>query len=421
MYVLYFCFLGTAVAISNQAPSTVDSVTVYPVVFEDREDSQRKVVAFEHEHLLELKRASVLAPRLLLRDYAADGTSEKYVDGAYYERHLYENAAHEAALLLKPQGRGHYHIAGLINSTHFIEPLRNHKDFMGRTLHVMSRIPAWKEDAYYKMIKVKPSTNANAPLPEARTKPGGLVVEVAIISDYLHTLKLRQQSLKGLEYIMTYMYKVSLELQQLEPPLRIAVVGYQTTSKTHAEYVSLLQSGVLDADDTVTKLRQYAPKGDSTRKSDLVILITGAKLRDLSARPGAPEMLGIAPLEGICSQYSVAVVKDLAGRYSGVHSTVHEMGHSLGSYHDGEGTSAKCPARDGYIMSPTSHGTHSSEFSQCSKTAITKYITSGDTQCLRYASATHALGFFPRAIVTSLREHVSQVRKVNSAERENTP
>ncbi|XP_037579729.1 uncharacterized protein LOC119462454 [Dermacentor silvarum] len=146
---------------------------------------------------------------------------------------------------------------------------------MGRTLHVLSRIPAWKEDEYYKMIKVKSRTNANAPVPEPRTKPSGLVVEVAIISDYFHTLKLREQSLEGLDYLMTYMYKVSLELQQLEPPLRIAVVGYQTTSKTHAEYVSLLQSGVLDADDTVTKLRQYAPKGDSTRKSDLVILITG--------------------------------------------------------------------------------------------------------------------------------------------------
>ncbi|XP_054922291.1 uncharacterized protein [Dermacentor andersoni] len=335
MLLLYFCFCRIAVAISNQAQSTVNSVTVYPVVYEDREDNQKKVVAFEREQSLALKRASVLAPRLLLQDYPGDGTGGKYVNGAYYERHLYENAAHEAALLVKPQGRGRYHIAGLINSTHFIEPLRNHMDFMGRTPHLLSRIPASTEDAFYKMIKVKSRTNGNVSLPEARAEPVGLVVEVAIISDYSHTLGLRRKLIKGLEYIMPYMYKVSLQLQQLTPPVRIALVGYQNTSKPNAEYVSLLPTGALNADDTVTKLRKYAPTSASTRQSDLVILITGAGLFDLSAPAGAPEVLGIAPFEGICSQYSVAVVKDLAGTYSGVHSTVHEMGHSSVSSHEG--------------------------------------------------------------------------------------
>ncbi|XP_075550438.1 venom metalloproteinase BumaMPs1-like isoform X2 [Dermacentor variabilis] len=420
MLLLCFCFCKIAVAISIKTGSTVDSVTVYPVVYEDREYNQRKVVAFEHEQPLELRRASVLAPTLLLRDYTGDGTGGKYVNGAYYERHLYESAAHEASLLVKPQGRGHYHIAGLINSTHFIEPLRNHIDFMGRTPHLISRIPTSTEDAFYKMIKVKSRTNGNVSLP-ARTEPVGLVVEVAIISDYSHTRRLRKKSIKGLEYIMTYMYKVSLQLQQLKPPVRIALVGYQSTRKAKAEYVSLLETGALNADDTVTKLRNYAPKSDSTRQSDLVILITGAGLFDLSAPAGAPEMLGIAPLEGICSQYSVAVVKDWAGTYSGVHSTVHEMGHSLGSYHDGEGTSVKCPAREGYIMSPQSHGAHRDEFSRCSQKAINKYIWSGGATCLEYAAATSALGIFPRAIVTSLDAHLPEDRKVNISTRMNTP
>ncbi|XP_065297591.1 venom metalloproteinase BumaMPs1-like [Dermacentor albipictus] len=421
MLLLYFCFCRIAVAISNQARSTVDSVTVYPVVYEEREDNQRKVVAFEHKQPLALKRASVLAPRLLLQDYTGNGTGAKYVNGAYYERHLYENAAHEAALLVKPQGRGRYHIAGLINSTHFIEPLRNHMDFMGRNPHVISRIPASRDDAFYKMIKVKSRTNGNLSLPEARTEPFGLVVEVAIISDYSHTRGLRQKSIKALEYIMTYMYKVSLQLQQLTPPVRIALVGYQKTRKAKAEYVSLLQTGALNADDTVTKLRNYAPTSPSTRQSDLVILITGAGLFDLSAPAGAPEMLGIAPLEGICSQYSVAVVKDLPGTYSGVHSTVHEMGHSFGSYHDGEGTSVNCSAREGYVMSPQSHGAHRDEFSRCSQRAIKKYITSGGATCLQYAAATSALGIFPRAIVSSLDAHFPQERKVNISTRVNTP
>ncbi|KAL1472654.1 hypothetical protein MTO96_039190 [Rhipicephalus appendiculatus] len=126
--------------------------------------------------------------------------------------------------------------------------------------------------------------------------------------------------------------------------------------------------------------------------------MTGAKMVDVSAPVGAPDLLGLAPIEGICSTYSVAIVKDAAGLYTGVHSMAHEMGHLFGSDHDGEGTSSMCPAEDGYIMTPGLEDKHSEEFSNCSHAVISKYVTSKAAECLRYAASMKVIGLYPHPI-----------------------
>nr|XP_037277197.1 A disintegrin and metalloproteinase with thrombospondin motifs 18-like [Rhipicephalus microplus] len=255
---------------------------------------------------------------------------------------------------------------------------------------------------HHKIIEMEARKLGNRSIPDARMQFVSLAVEVYLISDYSHTRRLRKLDIKALEYMMTYMYKVSLLLRQLKPPIRVVLVAYQETNKKKADYIGFTSSGDLDADKTVAKLRQYAGETPSVQKCDLVVLITTSRLIDVSAYVGAPEMLGIAPLEGICSQYSVAVVKDLAGRYTGIHSTAHEMGHSFGSYHDGEGTSTKCPAADGYLMSPRSNGRHIEEFSSCSLAVISKYISSEGGTCLKYAASENVLGVYPRSFQPSL-------------------
>ncbi|XP_049274575.1 venom metalloproteinase antarease-like TpachMP_B isoform X2 [Rhipicephalus sanguineus] len=225
-----------------------------------------------------------------------------------------------------------------------------------------------------------------------------LVVEVYLVSDHSHTVGLRRRSLIPLEYMSTYMYKVSLLLQQLKPPIRIALVAYERTYERNVKYEKFTRTGDVDAHGTITKLRQYAAKSSSVHQSDLLVLIAGTRMVDASAPAGAPDLLGLAPIEGICSEYSVALVKDTAGRYTGVHSTAHEMGHSFGSDHDGEGTSAMCPAADGYIMTPGLEEKHSEEFSICSRTVISKYVTSPAAECLKYAASMKVIGVYARPI-----------------------
>ena len=67
----------------------------------------------------------------------------------------------------------------------------------------------------------------------------------------------------------------------------------------------------------------------------------------------------------------------------------HELGHNLGSDHDGEaGIYTNCSSSDGFIMAPTVKlGLNTNKFSSCSIQAIKSYIlndafASFDVQCL---------------------------------------
>ncbi|KAL3198955.1 hypothetical protein MRX96_001531 [Rhipicephalus microplus] len=68
----------TALAVSKQVCANADGLTVYPIVYEDREDKQKKLVVFDYDYSLELQKASVLAPRVLLRDYTENGVKDRY-------------------------------------------------------------------------------------------------------------------------------------------------------------------------------------------------------------------------------------------------------------------------------------------------------------------------------------------------------
>ncbi|XP_075744729.1 venom metalloproteinase BumaMPs1 isoform X2 [Rhipicephalus microplus] len=379
MFATHIGLWMTALAVSKQVHANADGLTVYPIVYEDREDKQKKFVVFDYDYSLELQKASVLAPRVLLRDYTENGVKDRYVDGAHYERHLYGNAENMASLHLKPNGRGRYIVVGLLNSTHYIEPITNQMNLM-KTPHLISQIPGSVQDVRDGMIKIGAGHRENASPLDPRTQSIQPAIEVYVISDYKHTMHIGKLSLDPIQYIMTYMHKVSLELQQLKPPIRVVLVAYQSSSEKRPNFMMFTSTGNVDASGSVNKLREYASKDNSVQKSDFVLLFTECRLVDVSLGAEATEMLGIAPLEGMCNDYSVAVVKDTAGWYTGQHSTVHELGHLLGAYHDGEGSSTKCHAADGYIMSPKSYGANHEKFSSCSLAAISKYVRWHDVQ-----------------------------------------
>ncbi|KAL1485461.1 hypothetical protein MTO96_031944, partial [Rhipicephalus appendiculatus] len=187
---------------------------------------------------------------------------------------------------------------------------------------------------------------------------------------------------------------VSLELQQLKPPVWITVTGHQATDTNNVAYESRTPSGDLYDSATLKMLKLYATKERFFKDCDLVILFTQSAL----VKEGAPPTLGIAYREGVCTEYREAVVKDAGIRNIGVYSATHEIGHSLGSYHDGAGTSVDCPAKDGYIMNPMDAGLHPDEFSRCSKAAIASYLRHPDTSCLRYRAARKSSRLLPRPV-----------------------
>nr|XP_037280304.1 uncharacterized protein LOC119173605 [Rhipicephalus microplus] len=299
--IIHFYSWSVAMAMWNPWSFAVGGFAVHPVVHEHKENDQMKIVVIEPGRAMELKRASILAPVIVLREYTKQRTTERYVNGTFYERHLYENPYLKASLLVKPHRRGHYHIVGVINSTHYIKPLRNQMDFKGRTRHIIQKIPSSQGHTCQNTIGARSIFSEIFGLPRAKKQPRVHIIETSIISDYSHTKSLEVSSLDPLEYVITYMHRVSLDFNQLKPSVKIMLTGYQTTREEDVEYVNFTSRGVLAAMETVVKLTSYVAKTKPHKEADLVILISAADRRvDEATGSGSFETAPLIEL-GDCS------------------------------------------------------------------------------------------------------------------------
>uniref|UniRef100_A0A224YQI2 Reprolysin n=1 Tax=Rhipicephalus zambeziensis TaxID=60191 RepID=A0A224YQI2_9ACAR len=385
----FFAVLGSCREASGE------SVLVYPTVFESRQDTLEKTLLIEG-YSLNLKKASVLADTVLLIDVTEKGTFERYVQGAHYERHLYEDVDKQASLMLKPLGGADYHITGMINFTHRIAPFTNwERSSQQKMPHRVSEIDVMSGS--YEVVERAETETEEEPVPdelEDADSQQGYTLEVHFITGLKHSGFFRNETEDRVAYATLFMHAVSLRLQQLDPPIRIGLTvieGLQTTPP----YVKLTEDGSMIVYDTVDALSEEARKDEVKNMSDIVYMASRlrlAKLDDKTKRY-TRSIAGLAGGFGTaCKNRNVAVGLDYPDTFSGVQTAAHEIGHLLDAPHDGEGDAKSCGPRSTYLMSHYRKGKTICAFSTCTKEIIAKFLKKPGSACLKKRAQCQVIG-----------------------------
>ncbi|XP_077492559.1 venom metalloproteinase BumaMPs1-like [Amblyomma americanum] len=375
-----------------------DFMVVYPEVFESRQDSSEKVVYIKDGYTLNLRKASVLADSVLLRDVTEEGVVERRIGGAYYERHLFEDRSKQASLLLQPQGRSGYVIRGLMNFTHKIEPLSSvERSSSGRQPHRISRLARRSGSCGTEDIA------QNEP-PEAEARKGGATaanyaLEVYFMSDYYHTVYFNNQTEDRVAYATVFMHSVSLRLAQLDPPIAVIVIAIQGSFTANESYVDLYEDGDLIGGSSLNKLEKYFDKDNYMKNADIVLMATGREMIKLIPGGKSSTLAGIAYLGKACRPGRVSIAEDRPGTFSGINTATHEIGHLLGAHHDGDKKAENCSTKDGYMMSKYTKGERELTFSECSKRMIADFVTWPYSRCLKRRATCGALAMPNKAVM----------------------
>ncbi|XP_075542281.1 venom metalloproteinase antarease TserMP_A-like isoform X2 [Dermacentor variabilis] len=384
---------------SNQDYSPGEGVMVYPRVYESRQENSEKMLVIEG-YSLGLKKASVLADTVLLLDVTEDGIIERYVQGAHYERDLFEDVNKQASLILKPVGRGDYHITGMVNFTHRIEPYRSfERSSQERLAHRI--FPIDTPPGTYDVVDKVESELGNEPQYaniESRELPLNYTVETHFITCINHSAYFGNETEDRVAYAMLFMHSVSLRLQQLDPPARIGLTVIEGLQIVQP-YLHIYKDGNIMVDQTLDALGQYAHKSPISNRSDITYMVTSLSLVKIRGGKHAGSTLGMAYKGKACRPGRAGIGLDRPVTFSGVQTAAHEIAHLLNAPHDGDGEAKNCPSTDGYLMSsPRRSGNNSCAFSNCTKKIIADFLTWPYSKCLLRNALCHVISLPNKAV-----------------------
>ncbi|KAM4808990.1 A disintegrin and metalloproteinase with thrombospondin motifs 12 [Rhinophrynus dorsalis] len=123
------------------------------------------------------------------------------------------------------------------------------------------------------------------------------------------------------------------------------------------------------------------PKSDAhPAHHDVAVLLTR---KDICAVKNSPcETLGLSHLSGMCQPFKSCNINEDSG-LPAAFTIAHELGHSLGIQHDGQGNDCEVIGRHPYIMSrQLQYDTSPLTWSPCSKEYVTRFLDRGWGFCL---------------------------------------
>ncbi|XP_064456865.1 A disintegrin and metalloproteinase with thrombospondin motifs like [Ornithodoros turicata] len=218
--------------------------------------------------------------------------------------------------------------------------------------------------------------------------------EIHIVTDTVFYRLFGSKQSEIITYFGAVLNSVNLRYDTIEDPrVTVKITGFTFNDiveeekyiATFGRYGEEFQKYV-DMKTTLDNFRDTYRTKQSTlfAKVDVFVLVTGKDMCSLRGNLLSCTVVGQAYVAGACTKYRAVIIEDKPRLYHSVRNMAHELAHSFGCVHDGNGPdndvekhpgAQECLWSDGYIMSYIQNSTKEYRFSSCCARQI-KHVAS---------------------------------------------
>ncbi|XP_077529115.1 metalloproteinase-like [Haemaphysalis longicornis] len=364
---------------------------VYPKLLEERSSDGRMVLHVHDDLTLNLRKASVAAPKLrvLIEENGARVT--RFYTGEDIEKDLYEDEEKMATLHVTRTAQG-VRMKGLVGPHHRIAPMPTlERSEVASVPHMIHELE--EDELMDKYLNLdKPGDRelvTERQYGGSRSWPRVVDVEVFVVSDHRH-----YSYFQKMEHLLSYLCVVTnganLRFSEArDPQIRLILTGF--AKLTNEKLDELSDEDYIFDEGFIKGFRDYAGKNKNDfGRPDVVYFMTGRDVFTMHEGQVTARGLGIGYLGGVCSASFVALGEDKPGFFTGLHTYTHELAHTLGATHDGQEpdrnirghpSAVPCSWENGNIMSYLNKGRTHFYFSTCSLEQIQFVMRSKGQVC----------------------------------------
>uniref|UniRef100_A0A6G5A7B9 Putative secreted metalloprotease n=1 Tax=Rhipicephalus microplus TaxID=6941 RepID=A0A6G5A7B9_RHIMP len=413
LFVAFVCgFLG----ITSADPFREE--LVYPELLQERSENGELLLRIQ-DTTLRLKKSTVLAHDLFL-DTTSDGDESEYTlwNGTSLEENLYHDSEHQSSIMfhqvnstVKVEGilSPDWRIAALSSVERSEDAAVPHRVYRIQGTDIMNDLAFRDLNINIPVFRRPRRTTLDRIIPRKKL-PKEYVAEIFLVSDRRHQKQFATDK-ELIAYFAVMMNAVNVWYEGMKKPkVRTKIVGISRFKKGINDVTA---GRFLLGEATLKKFIDYFNRTLS-RDPDAVYVFTGQNLATLDyTGKVSGNLLGIAILSSLCTDLKVGLGEDTAGTFSGAYIAAHEIGHILGSSHDGSPGHPSipnnrggrpCPWREGYLMSYVDGGLKKYQLSPCTRAQIRGLISIISDKCLAETSSSSTKtrsGILPGQVITA--------------------
>ncbi|XP_075726578.1 venom metalloproteinase antarease TserMP_A-like isoform X2 [Rhipicephalus microplus] len=349
---------------------------VHPRLLESR-DKEGQLILHVHDGLtLTLEKSSIIAKNLQFVSSSSAQFHTENLNGEELQKNLYHDNIHKSSLIIEQLFGDSVEVRGMLTRNLRITPagLSSRSGIESRAHKVEEVAAPLSEEDDGRRIQAPvqecdPKDFSSRPVNPNLTDE--FVVEVCMVTSvsYYNTFN----STKDLVQYAATMLNADEHL-----------LGNRTCEEADSAQEDGGKSDICtsDAETTLNKSTEYI-NGCVTANCDIVYLFISDDLTYEDNGTLSSDVQGLAEIGGICSDDKVALGEDKPKLFSGVITMAHEIGHLLGSDHDGCPNATNCSASYGNLMSNVHRDRQNkSILSNCSMEQIKFLVSRLPDSCL---------------------------------------